>query len=59
MFVNNQARTQAFKMAALSYDRFKDDPVKAQKYQDMMDNIMPWGTDNSGNSGNGMPSLPM
>ena len=41
MFVNNQARQQAFKMAVLGYNTFKDeDPDEAAKYKQTMENIL-------------------
>ena len=56
MFVTNQAKAQAFKMAVMGYETFKDDdPVQAQRFKDTMESLleMPPATD-----GGDMPALP-
>ena len=54
MYVANQSCSEAFKMAALGYQTFKDNPEEAQKYpKDIMDNII---TNNSAGD-NEMPAL--
>ena len=56
MYVNNQARQQAFKMAVLGYNTFKDDdPVEAARYKASMTNIISRNT--AADEENPMPGL--
>ena len=46
MYVNNQVRQQAFKMAVLGYNTLKDDdPAEAAKYKAAMSNIISHNTE--------------
>ena len=59
--VTNQARAQAFKMAVMAYNAFKDsDPDEAEKYKTRMENIMrnnTLGDNDEDNGESGMPPL--
>jgi hypothetical protein len=58
MFVKNTGRAQAFKMAALGYNTFKDDdPARAERYKETMDRLISYDSDAEDDDENSMPPL--
>ena len=58
MFVNNQAKAQAFKMAVMGYETFKnDDPVQAQRFKETMESLLDMPSNSTAAAEEDMPGL--